>query len=105
MGGEQGTNNKPATPLGLLVSDNEGSLICINIRNYTPTNMSNPRRPESSNTAVGTSKLGKQTCFDLLCRVLDRFKPKLQIGIFFLWSLVNTIPNVDVPCNVGNLCY
>jgi hypothetical protein len=61
MGGEQRANNKPVTPLGLLVADNKGTLFLVDIRNYTPSYMSHPRRPESSEHCCGNLKTRKTT--------------------------------------------
>jgi len=56
MGIEQEANNKPVTPLGLLAPENDGSLILVNIRNYTPSNTSHSEHCcENLNTRKTTS--------------------------------------------------
>jgi len=57
----QEANNKPVTPLGLLAPEYEGSLILVNSRSYTPSNMSHSRRPEPSEHCCENLKTRKTT--------------------------------------------
>jgi hypothetical protein len=59
MGVGQEANNKPVTSLGLLAPEYEGSLILVNITNYTPSNTSHSRRPEPSETCCEILKTRK----------------------------------------------
>jgi hypothetical protein len=61
MGVGREANNKLVTPLRLLAPEYEGSLILVNIRNYTPSNTSHSRRPESSEHCCENLKTRKTT--------------------------------------------
>jgi hypothetical protein len=60
MGVGRVANNKPVT-LGLLAPEYEGSLILVNIRNYTPSNTPHSRRPEPSEHCCENLKTRKTT--------------------------------------------